>query len=138
MFSLDSRLANDTLPLGQFPLSQLLLMNETRYPWFILVPQRENIVEWLDLSDADRLQLHQESMWLARAMQIAYRPTKLNIANLGNIVRQFHLHHIARFEADAAWPGPVWGKFPPEPYPAGAQNPDLNRLIAELPNFKRA
>lgn len=137
MFLLDSRLAADTLLLGSFPLSQLLLMNESRYPWFILVPQRENIVEWLDLSEPDRLQLHQESMWLAEAMRQTYSPTKLNIANLGNIVRQFHLHHIARFESDPAWPGPVWGKFPPEPYSHGAPA-EVGQLIAKLSHFQRS
>jgi len=137
MFSLDPRLATDTFLLGSFPLSHLLLMNESRYPWFILVPQRDNIVEWLDLPEPDRLQLHQESMWLAEAMRQTYSPTKLNIANLGNIVRQFHLHHIARFESDPAWPGPVWGKFPPQPYSHGAPA-ELDLLLAKLDHFQRS
>lgn len=138
MFSLDSRLQNDTILLGHFPLSLLLLMNENRYPWFILVPQRENSVEWLDFSEIDRAQLLNESMWLAQAMKSAFDPTKLNIANLGNIVRQFHLHHIARFEGDPAWPEPVWGKFSPVPYTEGPLQPKIEQLLPELPHFTRS
>ncbi|TLM65548.1 MAG: HIT domain-containing protein, partial [Deltaproteobacteria bacterium] len=116
MFSLDPRLQGDTLPLGAFPLSRLLLMNDRTYPWLILVPQRPDIREIYQLAPADRRQLLDESCQLAEAMAALFRPDKLNIAALGNVVPQLHVHHVARFCTDPAWPAPVWGKGPAIPY----------------------
>lgn len=116
MFQLHSQLDKDTLPLGKFSLCQLLLMNDANYPWFILVPERENIREIHELSDGDRHQLWDESAQLARALTAVFKPDKLNIAALGNQVPQLHVHHIVRYTHDAAWPAPVWGKVPLRPY----------------------
>lgn len=116
MFELHPRLAQDCAPLGRFPLCRLLLMNERRYPWFILVPERPAIREIHQLARADQQQLLDESSELARALERLFRPDKLNIAAIGNLVPQLHLHHIARFEDDPAWPAPVWGRFEPLPY----------------------
>ena len=116
MFSLHAQLARDCVVIGQFSLSQLLLMNDANYPWFVLVPQRENIREIFELDLADQQQLLCESSFLAREMVEYFCPHKINIAALGNIVPQLHLHHIARVTTDAAWPAPVWGKVPAKPY----------------------
>lgn len=91
-------------------------MNDSQYPWFILVPERENIRELHELGDADRHQLWDESATLARTLTQQFKPDKLNIAALGNQVPQLHIHHIARYSHDPAWPSPVWDKLPPKPY----------------------
>jgi diadenosine tetraphosphate (Ap4A) HIT family hydrolase len=111
-WSLHPRLAADTVAVGDFSLSRLLLSNDANYPWLILVPRRAGIREIHELDEADQLQLLRESMLLSRALTAAFAPTKLNIAALGNVVPQLHVHHIARFESDPAWPAPVWGKVP--------------------------
>ncbi|MBU6469287.1 MAG: HIT domain-containing protein [Gammaproteobacteria bacterium] len=116
MFQLHSQLQKDTLLFGRFELCQLMLMNDANYPWFILVPERENVREIHELNDADRRQLWEESAQLSRALTECFRPDKLNIAALGNQVPQLHIHHIVRYTHDAAWPQPVWGKVPPRPY----------------------
>ena len=108
-FALDPRLAADTFVVGETPLNQVLLMNDARYPWLILVPWRCAVTEPFELSDADQAQLWRESMRLGEAMKAHFAADKLNIAALGNQVAQLHVHHIARFHADDAWPGPVWG-----------------------------
>ena len=108
-FALDPRLAADTFVVGVTPLNQVLLMNDARYPWLILVPWRCTVTEPFELSEADQAQLWRESMRLGEAMKAHFAADKLNIAALGNQVAQLHVHHIARFHADDAWPGPVWG-----------------------------
>ena len=108
-FALDPRLAADTFVVGETPLSQVLLMNDARYPWLILVPWQCDVTEPFELSEADQAQLWRESMRLGEAMKAHFAANKLNIAALGNQVAQLHVHHIARFHADDAWPGPVWG-----------------------------
>lgn len=109
-WSLHPRLAADTAFIGDFALSRLLLSNDAHYPWTILVPRRADIREIHELSEVDQQQLLRESMLLSRALMTAFSPTKLNIAALGNMVPQLHVHHIARYENDAAWPAPVWGR----------------------------
>ena len=116
MFFLDSRLKNDTINIGKLQLSQALLMNDSRYPWIILVPELENIYEWTDLSKEDQATLHDESLLIQNALKDLYGGHALNIGKLGNIVSQFHLHHVVRFENDPAWPGPVWGHSSPVNY----------------------
>ena len=115
-FELDPRLAADTFVVGETPLCRVLLMNDARYPWLILVPRRGDVTEPFGLSEADQAQLWQESMRLGEAMKAHFAADKLNIAALGNQVAQLHVHHIARFHADDAWPGPVWGVGAAEPY----------------------
>jgi diadenosine tetraphosphate (Ap4A) HIT family hydrolase len=109
-------LVKDCQLLGKFTLCHLLLMRDANYPWFILVPDREAISEIHQLSEADQQQLLRESSQLSIAMESAFSPDKLNIAALGNVVPQLHLHHIARYRTDAAWPTPVWGRVPAKPY----------------------
>ena len=116
MFELDPRLQQDTLDIGYFPLCRLLLMNDCRYPWFILVPQRENLSEIYQLEESDQQQFWVESCQLSQWMAQFYNFDKLNIAALGNIVSQLHLHHVGRSFNDLAWPGPVWGHSPAVPY----------------------
>jgi len=116
MFSLDPRLATDCLAVGDFPLCQLLLMNEARYPWFILVPRREAMTEVFQLHKEDQAQLWQETNLLAETLKDSFAADKINIATLGNQVPQLHVHVIVRKRNDAAWPAPVWGRFAPQPY----------------------
>ena len=112
MFQLHDRLKADTLLVGEFPLSLLLLSKDANYPWTILVPRCADIEEIYQLSGSDRHQLLHESCLLAEAMHTLYSPDKLNIATIGNKVPQLHMHHVARTTTDAAWPGPVWGAVP--------------------------
>ena len=109
MFCLDSRLKNDTINNGKLQLSQALLMNDSRYPWIILVPELDNVYEWTDLYKEQQITLHDESLLIQKVLKDLYGGQSLNVGKLGNIVSQFHLHHIVRFENDPAWPGPVWG-----------------------------
>ena len=128
MFELDARLASDTYFVGKTPRCRLLLMNDARFPWLILVPEVADITEPFDLSEADQTALWRESMRLSRFLKAHYQADKLNIAALGNQVPQLHLHHIARYHSDVAWPGPVWGIGTPEPYAAE----EAMRLIGSL------
>ena len=116
MFELDDRLEADTLEIGELSLCRVLLMNDAQYPWVILVPQRDNVREVFELSDADQHQLMIESNAVAKAMADHFKAEKMNVAALGNMVPQLHIHHIARFSNDVAWPKPVWGLHPPMVY----------------------
>jgi len=130
---LHPQLTQDCFIVGRFELSALLLMNDARYPWFILVPQREGISEIHHLSGAVRQQLMSECATLSEALTVAFAADKINIAALGNIVPQLHIHHIVRYTNDDAWPSPVWGKFPAIPYADGARKAVMRRLIGQLP-----
>ncbi len=116
MAAIHPQLAQDCLLLGKFTLCHVLLMRDANYPWCILVPDRDDISEIHQLSEFDQQQLLRESSLLSVAMVSAFSPDKLNIAALGNVVTQLHLHHIARYRTDAAWPAPVWGRVPAKPY----------------------
>lgn len=116
MFELDGRLAADTVEIGALPLCQVLLMNDAQYPWVILVPRRDGVREVFELSESDQRQLMLESNAVAKAMAEHFKAEKMNVAALGNMVPQLHIHHIARFSDDAAWPKPVWGVHPPLAY----------------------
>ncbi len=118
MFALDSRLQEDTLLIGDFPLCRLLLSNDSNYPWFILVPRRLDITEVFELDARDQLQLWQETTLLAEQLKSLFSADKLNMAALGNVVSQLHMHVIVRRRSDIAWPAPVWGKHPATPYTA--------------------
>ena len=130
MFSLHPHLAQDTIALGRFELCRLLLMNDSSYPWFILVPERENVREIHELGDANRHQLWEESVELSRVLTTLFKPDKLNIAALGNQVPQLHVHHIVRYTHDPAWPHPVWCRLPPKPY-YSAEIHKLNTLLSK-------
>ncbi|MBI6944136.1 HIT domain-containing protein [Pseudomonas putida] len=110
MFEMDSRLQQDCQVLGDFPLCRLLLSKDANYPWFILVPKRAGVSEVFDLSPQDQAQLWKETTSLAEALKDEFAADKMNIATLGNVVSQLHMHVIVRRRDDAAWPAPVWGK----------------------------
>ncbi len=116
MFQLDAQLEADTIMLGDFPLCRLLLLNDANYPWFILVPRREGVREIFELSGDDQAALLQESSFVAQRISAVFGADKINIAALGNLVPQLHVHHIVRYHDDPAWPAPVWGKLPARPY----------------------
>jgi diadenosine tetraphosphate (Ap4A) HIT family hydrolase len=134
-FALHPRLAADTFTLGDFPLCRLLLMNDAQYPWFILVPRRENAREIYQLADADQQQLLRESARLSRAVMEEFRGDKLNVAALGNVVPQLHVHHVVRYSGDPAWPAPVWGRHPPRPYTDAERDARIAALRAALPDL---
>ena len=116
MFALDPRLQQDTLHVGDFPLCRLLLMNDSSYPWFILVPRRAEVSEVFQLDEADQRSLWRETTLLAEVLKDTFKADKMNIATLGNVVSQLHMHVIVRRRSDAAWPAPVWGRQPAVPY----------------------
>lgn len=118
MFTLDSRLQQDTLLVGDFPLCRLLLMNDANYPWFILVPRREAVSELFQLDMVDQQALWLETTRLAETLKDAFVADKMNVATLGNMVSQLHMHVIVRRREDVAWPAPVWGKHPAKAYTA--------------------
>jgi len=109
-FTLDPRLTADSHAIGALPFSELLLMDDARYPWVILVPRIAGARELIDLDEGDQRLLLGEIDRVARALESLLHPDKLNIAALGNVVPQLHVHVIARFTSDAAWPNPVWGR----------------------------
>jgi diadenosine tetraphosphate (Ap4A) HIT family hydrolase len=108
-FSLHLQLENDTIFITSLELSEVLLMNDSRYPWIILVPRIENAVDMTDLSETERAVFVEEINFVADALKKQYQPDRINIAMLGNVVPQLHCHIIARFETDFAWSKPVWG-----------------------------
>ena len=116
LFQLHERLQQDCIAIGRFNLCQLLMMNDSQYPWFILVPERANIKEIYQLNSLDRQLLSEESCSLAEKLAELFKADKINIAAIGNLVPQLHVHHIVRYETDKAWPAPVWGKFDAQPY----------------------
>ena len=116
MFELDPRLKQDTIDFGSFPLCRVLLLNDCRYPWFILVPQRDALREIYQLAEVDRRLFWDESNQLSLWMEHYFNFDKLNIAALGNVVSQLHLHHVGRTIGDPAWPNPVWGDSQAVPY----------------------
>ncbi len=128
MFELHPQLLADTLLLGKFDLSWVLLHRDANYPWCILVPAREDVREIHHLDTEDQYALIRESSHLAEVMTDLFAPKKMNLAALGNRVPQLHLHHVARFENDAAWPNPIWGAVPALDYQAA----DLAHRVAKL------
>jgi diadenosine tetraphosphate (Ap4A) HIT family hydrolase len=131
-FVLDPRLKADTQHVTALPLCDVLLMNDARYAWLILVPRQAGCAEILDLPEAGRTRLWQEINLVAAALRAAVPCDKLNIGALGNIVRQLHVHVVARTEGDAAWPGPVWGHGTATPYADIALQSIMQRLRQAL------
>ncbi len=113
---LHPQLESDGIILGQLPLCAVLLLPDAHYPWLILVPQRENITEIHGLCEADQQQLMKESCFVSQALSKLFHADKMNVAALGNIVPQLHIHHIVRYQDDVAWPAPVWGAKPAKKY----------------------
>lgn len=129
-FELDERLGNDSALITNIGLCQLRLMNDSRWPWLILVPQRPGISELFELTPLDQAMLTFETNLVAEALKKARQPVKINVAAIGNIVRQLHVHVIARYENDANWPGPVWGFGERQPY-EHAERAALVKLILD-------
>jgi len=115
-FQLHPRLQQDCITIGRFELCRLLMMNDSQYPWFILVPEISNLTELYQLDKTQREMLMEESCYLAGNLAELFQADKMNIANIGNMVAQLHIHHIVRYQTDSAWPAPVWGKFAAVPY----------------------
>ncbi|MRI35337.1 HIT family protein [Endozoicomonas sp. OPT23] len=115
-FKLDDRLEADCFHLGDLPLCRVLLMNDSQYPWFILVPKVAGVTEAFHLDEEQQLQLACESSIFAGTLSDLFEADKMNVAALGNVVSQLHIHHIVRYENDVAWPNPVWGQKPAKPY----------------------
>lgn len=112
-WSLHSTLEKDTINIGDLPLSRVLVIKDANYPWLLLVPRRADVIEITDLDEVEQAQLMTEINRVARALKEVTKPDKMNIAALGNVVPQLHVHIIARRTSDAAWPRPVWGVVPP-------------------------
>ncbi|ABD80172.1 HIT domain-containing protein [Saccharophagus degradans] len=132
MFELHPQLKQDTVIVGQFNLSLVLLHKDANYPWCILVPKRSNMNEIHHLSEVDQIQLIKESSHLSEVMTSIFAPDTMNIAELGNLVPQLHLHHVARYKTDACWPAAVWGAKPPAVYTEGVMEERLQRLQSSL------
>lgn len=115
-FELASELQRDCITLADWPLCKVLLMNDSQYPWFILVPRISGLKEIIDLTDTQQKTFWLESAKLSELLRDVFNPDKLNVAALGNMVPQLHVHHIARFTTDIAWPKPVWGLRSPVAY----------------------
>jgi diadenosine tetraphosphate (Ap4A) HIT family hydrolase len=131
---LHPQLADDTHPLAVFALSELRLMDDANYPWLVLVPRVADAIELIDLDSAQRHALSDEIDRASHALRQAFRPYKLNVAALGNLVPQLHVHVIARYQDDPAWPRPVWGTAAARPYTEEA----LIERVARLDQALRA
>lgn len=132
MFKLNKTLAKDTFEICDLKLCKVLLMNDQNYPWLILVPRIKDITDLHHIPMADQADLMNEISKVSHALEKITSPKKLNVAALGNIVSQLHIHIIARFENDAAWPAPVWGKTPAVLYSSDMSNELVNNLKVEL------
>lgn len=127
-FAINPRLEGDSLFVADLPLSTVRLMKDANYPWLLLVPRKSDLVEIIDLDDGDQMQLMREISLSSNALRKVTECEKLNVGALGNQVPQLHVHVIARFRNDSAWPGPVWGVVPPQDY----EPEHADRLIEEL------
>ncbi len=130
-FELDPRLAADTYHLGDFALCRVLLARDARFPWLILVPRRPGLADLIDVAPGERMLLTAEIDQAARALKATVPCDKLNVGALGNVVRQLHIHVIARRMGDAAWPKPVWGMGEPEPYPDQSRIDAIRQALFE-------
>jgi diadenosine tetraphosphate (Ap4A) HIT family hydrolase len=131
-FRLAERLEADTYSLAEWPLCRILLMDDARFPWIILVPKRADCSEIIELSEPDQAQLMREISQAMAALASVTRPDKINLGALGNIVRQLHVHLVARYASDPAWPGPVWGVGERRSYPPHMAGLLIDRLSKAL------
>lgn len=132
MFELDNRLVNDTVVVADCALCRVLLMNDSRYPWLILVPRVASVSEVFELTAEQQQQLWQETSAIAQRLKNEFQADKINIATLGNVVKQLHMHVVVRMQDDAAWPAPVWGNGVAQPYSAGALTQICLRMRSAL------
>ena len=133
-FSLDGRLAGDTIGVTSLWLSELRLMNDARFPWLVLVPRVSGAEEIVDLTKADRSALCEEITTVSQTLLSITACDKLNVATLGNMVRQLHVHIVGRFTSDAAWPGPVWGSGPRVAYRDEERDRLVTNILTALPS----
>ena len=132
MFELHPTLAKDSVEIARLDLCRALLIRDKTYPWVVLVPERQDLRDLDDLSEADRIQAMAEIDAVSKALKALYQPHKINVAALGNVVEQLHIHIIARFVDDPAWPGPVWGVGQPSDYDDDARATALTALRRAL------
>lgn len=132
MFKLDKRLDSDTHFVCDLPLCRVLLMNDSQFVWLILVPRIQDVTEIIELSEAQQQQLMVESTHVSRVLTSLFHPDKLNIAALGNVVSQLHIHHVVRYKHDIAWPNPVWGAQPAVAYTHNAATSLVDKLVLAL------
>ena len=135
LFQLHPRLQQDCIRIGRFELCQLLMMDDSQYPWFILVPEKNEIKEIYQLSKSERITLSEESNYLAENLAALFKADKINIAAIGNLVPQLHIHHIVRYHEDKAWPAPVWGKYTTIPYTAEQMTNTVSQVKKQLINL---
>ncbi|KIQ04579.1 diadenosine tetraphosphate hydrolase [Agrobacterium tumefaciens] len=131
-FRLDERLARDSELITKLGLCQLRIQNDKRWPWLVLVPQRNDVSELFELTPLDQAMLSFETNQVASALKELTGATKINVGALGNIVRQLHVHIIARTEGDPCWPGPIWGQGTPEPYSDNDRHNFMKKLAGAL------
>lgn len=127
-FQLHERLSQDCISVGRFELCRLLLMDDSQYPWFILVPERAGLKEIYQLSKPEQHLLMDESSYLAENLALLFQADKMNVAAIGNLVPQLHIHHVVRYQTDKSWPAPVWGRFAATPYGDG----ELVEMLAKV------
>lgn len=128
MFELHQQLATDTIIVGHFELSLVLLHKDSNFPWCILVPMRPEVEEIRQLAQDDQVRLLRESSQLVEVMEDLFAPDKMNLATIGNLVPQLHMHHVARYKTDSCWPKPVWGQVDAVLYSAEDQTERVHRL----------
>lgn len=131
-FELDGRIARDSDLVTDLALCQLRIQNDSRWPWLVMVPERAGMTEIFELSPEEQALLSAEVNKVAAALKTVTGATKINVGALGNIVRQLHVHVIARFEGDPNWPGPIWGFGQAEPYGESQKQDFLNKLVEAL------
>ncbi|WP_289030705.1 HIT family protein [uncultured Paraglaciecola sp.] len=131
-FVLDPQLDRDSIWVTDLPLCSVRLINDMNYPWLILVPKVANISEVIELSEQQQHTLWRESALVSEVLTQLFTPDKLNLAALGNMVPQLHLHHIVRFKDDVSWPKPIWGQFPAKPYVESALNKRITIIQAAI------
>lgn len=131
-FDLNPRLEGDSYPVADLELCAVRLMKDATYPWLLLIPRKPDLIEIIDLSSEDQLQLMREISQASAILKQVTDCGKLNVGALGNQVSQLHVHVIARFQGDAAWPGPIWGAVPPTPYDDQARQSLIEALRSAL------
>lgn len=131
-WALDPALERDTIPIGDMPLCHVLLIDDSNYPWLLLVPRRRAIIEITELDYIEQAQLMSEIMQASRSLKSLTNCDKINIAALGNVVPQLHVHVIARSKTDPAWPKPVWGAVPARAYDRSGMDSLLKPLRQRL------
>jgi len=132
-WTLHPQLEHDAMTLGDLPLSRLLVSNDANYPWLLLVPRRSGVREIIDLGDADQAQLMTEIAMVSRVLKVVTACEKLNVAAIGNVVPQLHVHVVARRSGDPAWPKPIWGALPARAYDPAARDRFVAALRVAIP-----